>query len=108
MKRVTRLKSYEITYEPTVEVAQRLSDPYDVWSQDNAYPECVYTSIYTRDGSNVKSMIVEALTKETAKAMFAIHLHWHVMSLSIEGGPMPYVFDGIRNIKSIEEVKNEE
>ena len=103
------MKKYKITYAPTLKIAQEVVDPYDEWNCKNVCGEYFYTSIPNHDKSYVKTIEVEALSKETAKAEFAIKIYNSLsLSQTIRGGYKPLVFDAIRNIKSIEEVSADE
>lgn len=104
--RVTTLKKYRITYAPTLKIAQELVDPYDEWNSDNVKGNYYYARNYDRDFT--KTVEVDALTKETAKAMFAVKLYAEVMTIGVKGGVEPYIIDGIRNIKSIEEISSDD
>lgn len=108
MKKITKLKTYDITYAPTLKVTQEVIDPYDDWNCYNCEGRYIYASMNNRKRTITKTIRVEALTKETAKAMRVVHLYTEIMTLGVKGGIEPYIFDGIRNIVSIEEVKNED
>lgn len=108
MKKITELKTYEITYAPTLKVTQEVVDPYDDWNCENVKGRYFYSPIYNHDREITKTVRVKALTKETAKSMLAVRLYTEIMMLGVRGGVEPYIFDGIRNIKSIEEVKNDD
>lgn len=107
MEKRIKLKTYEITYAPTIEISQEVVDPYDDWNCANVHGRYFYSPFHNHDKKRTKTVIVKALNKETAKALFAVHLFNESTNRGIKDGENPYIFDGIRNIKSIEEVDND-
>ena len=102
-------KTYEITYAPTIKIVQEVVDPYDDWNSDNVDGDYIYTPIHNHDREYVEKMTVNAVSKETAKALFAIKVFQEIpFNRRLRGDKEAYVFDRIRNIKGIEEVKNDD
>lgn len=105
-KERNRIKLYEITYAPTIKIVQKVVDPYDDWNCDNIDGDYIYAPIHNHDRSYTENMRVNAVSKETAKSIFAIKVFQEFpFGRSFKGDKKAYVFDRIRNIKSIEEVK---
>ena len=102
------LKKYRVNYSPTLKLVQEVINPFDQWDCDNIRGRYYYVNKPSCELDEIESIVVEALTKETAKAIFAIHLYWECFNIDIKGGYHPFVIDGVRNIKSIEEVTDVE
>ena len=99
------MKKYKITFAPTVKIEQEVVNPYNDWDSENVKGPYFYTPIHNHDRSYTESIEVEASSKETAKAAFAIEIYLRVpFGRPVRGGYKPLVFDAIRNIKSIEEI----
>lgn len=109
MKRITKLKKYEITYAPTLKIEQEVVDPYDDWNSENVRGDYIYVPIHNHERNYTEKIVVEALNKETAKAIFAVEVfHEFPFGRSFRGDKRAYVFDRIRNIVDIKEIKNDE
>src|SRR5690625_1971526 len=106
VKKRNKLKRYEITYAPSLTISQEVVDPYDDWNCENVHGRYFYSPLHNHNKKRTKTVTVDALSKETAKAMFAVRLYNESTNLGIKDGEEPYIFDGIKNIVNIEEVKN--
>lgn len=101
--RMNKLKMYEITFAPTLKLTQEVVSPYDEWDTANVAGNLIYVSIPNHDRQYTEVRVVEATSKETAKAMFAVSLSWEYAGMPIKGSITPYIIDRIRNITSITE-----
>jgi len=101
-----KFKKYEITYAPTIKIIQEVVDPYDDWNSDNVDGDYLYAPVHNHDREYVERMTVNAVSKRTAEAVFAIKVFQEIpFNRRLRGDKEAYVFDRIRNIVSIEEVK---
>ena len=102
------IKTYEITYSPNLELTQKAINIYEPWDAINVTGEYFYVTIPNHNREYTKKAYVNAASKETAKAMFAVSISNMYLGKPIENGIEPLIFDALRNIVSIEEVKRNE
>lgn len=99
-----KLKTYEITYSPKFKLTYEVVNPIDEWDFANGSGTLIYVTIPRHERETPEVCVVEATSKETAKAMFAVSLSKEYTGMAIKGGITPYIIDRLRNIKSITEV----
>jgi hypothetical protein len=98
------VKKYEVTYAPTIELAQEVVNPYDDWDSNNVMSPYYYVSAYNHSREKTKTVIVEAPNKEIAKAMLAVEVFRCAPNHPIKGGIDPLIFDAVKNVKEIKEI----
>ncbi len=103
-----RKKTYKITYAPNLSVSQKVVNPYDPWDSDNVGGKYFYSMLYNLSKEYEEYMTIVADSKDMAKSLFAIKVYESLLGIGIEGGYEPYIYDRLKNIKSIEEVSVDE
>jgi hypothetical protein len=102
------VKTFEITFAPTITLAQELNPPYDHWDAGNMNNPYVIVSEHNHSREKTETIEVIAPSKEMAKALFAINVYHRYMGVSIKGGYQPFIIDAVRNIVGIREVSRDE
>ena len=56
MEKRIKLKTYEITYAPTIEISQEVVDPYDDWNCANVHGRYFYSPFHNHDKKRTKPL----------------------------------------------------